>query len=125
MEHALSLCQSQGLKIALASASPLYMLESVLEMFNIRHYFDAVVSAGDLPYSKPHPQVYLNAAEALGVPPVQCVALEDSVNGMIACKAARMRSIVVPSAEMAADPRWSLADYRLSSLSELTAAMIR
>lgn len=125
VEHALSLCQSQGLKIALASASPLYMLESVLEMFNIRHYFDAVVSAGDLPYSKPHPQVYLNAAEALGVPPVQCVALEDSVNGMIACKAARMRSIVVPSAEMAADPRWSLADYRLSSLSELTAAMVR
>lgn len=125
VEHALSLCQSQGLKIALASASPLYMLESVLEMFNIRHYFDAVVSAGDLPYSKPHPQVYLNAAEELGVPPVQCVALEDSVNGMIACKAARMRSIVVPSAEMAADPRWSLADYRLSSLSELTAAMVR
>ncbi|EMD0828455.1 hexitol phosphatase HxpB [Morganella morganii] len=124
VEHALSLCQSLGLKIALASASPLYMLESVLEMFNIRHYFDAVVSAGDLPYSKPHPQVYLNAAEALGVPPVQCVALEDSVNGMIACKAARMRSIVVPSAEMAADPRWSLADYRLSSLSELTAAMV-
>ena len=81
------------------------MLESVLEMFNIRHYFDAVVSARDLPYSKPHPQVYLNAAEALGVPPVQCVALEDSVNGMIACKAARMRSIVVPAAEMAADPR--------------------
>ncbi|MBT0421565.1 hexitol phosphatase HxpB [Morganella morganii] len=125
VEHALSLCQSLGLKIALASASPLYMLESVLEMFNIRHYFDAVVSAGDLPYSKPHPQVYLNAAEALGVPPVQCVALEDSVNGMIACKAARMRSIVVPSAEMAADPRWSLADYRLSSLRELTAAMVR
>ncbi|MBW5406352.1 hexitol phosphatase HxpB [Morganella morganii] len=124
VEHALSLCRSQGLKIALASASPLYMLESVLEMFNIRHYFDAVVSAGDLPYSKPHPQVYLNAAEALSVPPVQCVALEDSVNGMIACKAARMRSIVVPSAEMAADPRWSLADYRLSSLSELTAAMV-
>ncbi|EMD6370799.1 TPA: hexitol phosphatase HxpB [Morganella morganii] len=124
VEHALSLCQSLGLKIALASASPLYMLESVLEMFNIRHYFDAVVSAGDLPYSKPHPQVYLNAAEALGIPPVQCVALEDSVNGMIACKAARMRSIVVPSAEMAADPRWSLADYRLSSLSELTAAMV-
>lgn len=124
VEHALSLCQSLGLKIALASASPLYMLESVLEMFNIRHYFDAVVSAGDLPYSKPHPQVYLNAAEALGVPPVQCVALEDSVNGMIACKAARMRSIVVPSAEMAADPRWSLADYRLLSLSELTAAMV-
>ncbi len=124
VEHALSLCRSQGLKIALASASPLYMLESVLEMFNIRHYFDAVVSAGDLPYSKPHPQVYLNAAEVLGVPPVQCVALEDSVNGMIACKAARMRSIVVPAAEMAADPRWSLADYRLSSLSELTAAMV-
>ena len=125
VEHALTLCRSAGLKIALASASPLYMLESVLDMFNIRDYFDAVVSAGDLPYSKPHPQVYLNAAQALGVKPVQCVSLEDSVNGMISCKAARMRSIVIPAKENAADPRWSLADYKLTSLNELTADMIR
>ena len=52
VEHALSLCQSLGLKIALASASPHFMLERVLELFNIRHYFSAVVSAADLAHSK-------------------------------------------------------------------------
>jgi sugar-phosphatase len=68
-------------------------------MFELREQFDALSSAESLPYSKPHPQVYLNCAASLGVDPMACVALEDSVNGMIASKAARMRSIVVPAEE--------------------------
>ncbi|SUB17111.1 Phosphatase YniC [Pantoea agglomerans] len=62
VETALQLCREQGLKIGLASASPLKMLEQVLEIFNLRPYFDVLASAEALPYSKPHPQVYLNAA---------------------------------------------------------------
>lgn len=118
---ALALCKSQGLKIGLASASPLPMLERVLEIFELRGYFDTLASAEHLPYSKPHPQVYLNAAEQLGIPPVHCVTLEDSVNGMVASKAARMRSIVVPVNSMLSDPRWSLAEVKLSSLEQLSA----
>lgn len=91
-------------------------------MFDLRDQFDALASAEKLPYSKPHPQVYLNCAEMLGVSPLNCVALEDSVNGMIASKAARMRSIVVPEHENFADPRYVLADVKLSSLEQLTAA---
>ncbi|STI75633.1 putative phosphatase [Escherichia coli] len=53
--------------------------------------------------------------------PLTCVALEDSVNGMIASKAARMRSIVVPAPEAQNDPRFVLANVKLSSLTELTA----
>lgn len=120
VEHALQLCQRSGLKIALASASPLFMLERVLEMFNIRSHFEILASAESLPYSKPHPQVYIDAATRLGVDPLNCVTLEDSFNGMIATKAARMRSIVVPDEEYAADPRWALADVKLTSLNELT-----
>lgn len=120
VETALQLCRDQGLKIGLASASPLRMLEQVLEMFNLRHYFDVLSSAESLPYSKPHPQVYLNAADSLAIDPLNCVTLEDSFNGMIATKAARMRSIVVPAAEHRDDPRWALADVRLTSLSELS-----
>ncbi len=56
-----------------------------------------------------------------GVDPLTCVALEDSVNGMIASKAARMRSIVVPAPEAQNDPRFVLANVKLSSLTELTA----
>lgn len=121
VKQSLELCRSEGLKIGLASASPLFMLESVLEMFSLRDYFEVLASAESLPYSKPHPQVYLDAAARLGVDPLNCVTLEDSFNGMIATKAGRMRSIVVPDAIHAADLRWSLADVKLSSLEELTA----
>lgn len=117
--HALACCKRLGLKIGLASASPKYMLENVLEIFNLQDDFDAVVSAQSLPYSKPHPQVYLDAAAELGVNPLHCVALEDSVNGMIASKAARMRSIVVPAAHHRDDPRWSLADIKLNALTDI------
>lgn len=93
----------------------------VLTMFDLRDSFDALASAEKLPYSKPHPQVYLDCAAKLGVDPLTCVALEDSVNGMIASKAARMRSIVVPAPEAQNDPRFVLANVKLSSLTELTA----
>lgn len=120
VEQALKLCKTEGFKIGLASASPLHMLERVLEMFNLRHYFDVLASAEALPYSKPHPQVYLDAAAQLGIDPLNCVTLEDSFNGMVATKAARMRSIVIPDPEYAADPRWALADVKLGSLIELS-----
>jgi len=119
VEQALQLCQQQGLKIGLASASPLHMLERVLEMFDLRKYFDVLASAEALPYSKPHPQVYLDAAAKLGIDPLNCVTLEDSFNGMIATKAARMRSIVVPAAEHREDARWALANVILDDLTQL------
>lgn len=119
VEQALQLCQQQGLKIGLASASPLHMLERVLEMFDLRKYFDVLVSAEALPYSKPHPQVYLDAAAKLGIDPLNCVTLEDSFNGMIATKAARMRSIVVPAADHRDDTRWALANVILDDLTQL------
>lgn len=125
VKEAVALCKAQGLLIGLASASPLHMLEKVLTMFDLRDSFDALASAEQLPYSKPHPQVYLDCAAKLGVSPLACVALEDSVNGMIASKAARMRSIVVPAHEDQHDPRFALADVRLTSLTELTAVDLR
>lgn len=125
VREAVALCKAQGLKVGLASASPLHMLEKVLTMFELRDSFDALASAETLPYSKPHPQVYLDCAAKLGLDPLCCVALEDSVNGMVASKAARMRSIVVPAEEGRHDPRFALADVKLNSLVELTAQQLR
>ncbi|HAT3902288.1 TPA: hexitol phosphatase HxpB [Citrobacter koseri] len=125
VREAVALCKSQGLMVGLASASPLHMLEKVLTMFDLRESFDALASAEKLPYSKPHPQVYLDCAAKLSVDPLTCVALEDSVNGMVASKAARMRSIVVPAEEGQHDPRFALANVKLTSLAELTAAHLR
>lgn len=100
------------------------MLEKVLEMFELRDQFDALASAEHLPYSKPHPRS-ISIAPLSGIAPMSCVALEDSVNGMIASKAARMRSIVVPEAENSRDPRFVLADVKLTSLQQLTVADLR
>lgn len=125
VREAVALCKANGLKVGLASASPLHMLEKVLIMFDLREQFDALASAEALPYSKPHPQVYIDCAAKLGVDPLCCVALEDSVNGMIASKAARMRSIVVPDNEHRQDPRYILADVKLNSLQQLTIQDLR
>jgi sugar-phosphatase len=125
VREAIALCKAQGLRVGLASASPLHMLEKVLSMFDLRDSFDALASAEKLPYSKPHPQVYMDCAAKLGIDPTCCVALEDSVNGMIASKAARMRAIVVPAEENQHDPRFALADVKLTSLVQLTPALLR
>ncbi|XBS68095.1 hexitol phosphatase HxpB [Acerihabitans sp. KWT182] len=124
VQEALEMARGCGLKIGLASASPLFMLENVLDIFTLRHYFDEITSAQYLPYSKPHPEVYLQAAAKLGAQPERCSTLEDSFNGMIATKAARMRSIVVPDPAYRADPRWAVADTKLDSLLSLTTGHI-
>lgn len=75
-----------------------------------------VHSAEAEPYGKPHPAVYLSTAARLGVAPARCLALEDSLNGLIAAKAARMRCVAVPERP---DPRFALADLVLPGLAHL------
>ena len=114
--QALQLCQQQRLPVALATSSNHQMMLAALEHFELMPYFQATCSAQYLPYAKPHPQVYLNAAAALGVAPERCLALEDSIPGVIAAKAARMRCIAVPETKHRHDPRYSIADRTLDSL---------
>ncbi|MXP50976.1 hexitol phosphatase HxpB [Pantoea sp. SoEX] len=120
VESALKLCKECNLKVGLTSASPLCMLQMVLEIFNLNHYFDVIISGDFLPYSKPHPQIYLDAAIKLNIDPQKCIAIEDSINGMIATKAARMHSIVIPAIEYKNDPRWCLSNIKLENITQLT-----
>ncbi|SMB87090.1 sugar-phosphatase [Pasteurella testudinis DSM 23072] len=109
----------RNIKMAVASASPHALLQQITEKCGIRHYFSALVSAADMPYSKPNPAVYLCAAQQLGVEPHFALGIEDSVTGMTAVKAAAMRCIVIPSVAEKDDPRWALADYKLDSLDHI------
>jgi mannitol-1-/sugar-/sorbitol-6-/2-deoxyglucose-6-phosphatase len=61
---------------------------------------------------------YLNCAEAPGISPSQCIAFEDSFNGMMAAKAARMKYVVVPAPEDYDLLKWEAADLKLGSLLE-------
>lgn len=108
--------QAEGWKIGLASSSPMPMIQLLVEHFGIVPYFEAIVSADTAALGKPHPEVYLQCAAQLGVKAHQCVVLEDTVNGCVAAKAARMKVLAVPHHEWAADPRFALADRVVPSL---------
>lgn len=103
-------------KVGLATSSPLSLVGVVLKKLGLENSFHAVASAENLPYGKPHPLVYLKCADTLQVPAVACIAFEDSFNGLIAAKAARMKCVVVPSQEEYHALKWNAADMKLKSL---------
>jgi mannitol-1-/sugar-/sorbitol-6-/2-deoxyglucose-6-phosphatase len=106
-------------RLALASSSPDALIDVTIVKLGIAGLFDVVYSATHEVYGKPHPGVYLTTAAKLGVAPTACVAIEDSLNGVLAAKAARMRCIAVPEVE---DPRFVIADVVLPSLGGLFSA---
>jgi len=103
----------------LASSSQFVLIDAVLDHFYLRDYFQIVHSAESEPYGKPHPGVYLTTASLLGKRARECLAVEDSMNGLVAAKAAMMRCLMVPDVALREDPRLSLADLVVESLEKL------
>ncbi|MFT4063028.1 MAG: hexitol phosphatase HxpB [Edaphocola sp.] len=120
---ALEFFKKRKIKIGLATSSPMRMLQELVGHFGLLPYFDEVTSADTALFGKPHPEVYLQCAHALNEAAFDCVAFEDSVNGMIAAKAARMRVVVVPEEAAYHKPQFGLADAKLRSLEEFGEAL--
>ncbi|MBN9484214.1 MAG: hypothetical protein BGO70_12005 [Bacteroidetes bacterium 43-93] len=123
--NALKMFKAEGFKIGLASSSPTRMIEALVEHFGIREYFDCLTSADEVELGKPHPAVFMHCAKQLDAKPINCVVLEDSVNGMISGKAARMKVIAIPEPIHFDDPRFSLADAKLSSMEDLDMDVVK
>ena len=111
--------------LAIASSAPKSLIEAVLDDSGLRSAFAAAVSSEEVPHGKPAPDVYLAAAERLGVPPTACAAVEDSANGLRSAAAAGLAVIAVPRPEYppAADAL-DQARLVLDSLTELTSDTI-
>jgi HAD superfamily hydrolase (TIGR01509 family) len=118
-EPALQLVRARSDRVGLASSSSRPIIAAVLERLGLTDFFDAVHSADEERYGKPHPAVYLATCERLGAAPTATVALEDSINGVLAAKAGRLRCLAVPEAHHRHDPRFAIADARIDSLVEL------
>ena len=84
----------------------------------------AISSAENLHYGKPHPEVYLNCAEKLESLPVECICFEDSYNGMIAAKAAKMKCVIVPSLPQIKNKAWDAADGKITTLSNFNELLL-
>ncbi len=88
--------KDNGYKIALATSTNAPRVERHLVMSDMKKYFDAVVTGDTVPNGKPAPDIFLIAAERLGVSPADCMGVEDSFNGVRAVKAAGMYTVMVP-----------------------------
>ena len=118
VEYIINFFKQRNFRMGIASSSPMRLINVVVDKLNIRSYLHAITSAESLAYGKPHPQVFINCAEELSVPPNQCIVFEDSFNGLIAAKAAKMKCVVVPHHSVYHRPHWNAADLITKSLHE-------
>ena len=109
-----------GFRIALGSSTPMSNIRVILDAVGVRPFFDAIVCADDVTRGKPDPEVFLKAAERLGLPPARCVVVEDAVVGIQAAKAAGARCLAITTTH----PREKLseADRVVDSLEEVSPA---
>lgn len=103
--------KAQHIPLAVATSSPMTVVAAVLEKTELDNVFDVIVSAEKFPYGKPHPQVYIEACLALGKNPADCMAIEDSLNGTLSAKAARMKVIAIPEQDMRNHKGFGIADF--------------
>lgn len=92
----LEFLKERGVKIALATSTSRQTSELNLEVSDTAKYFDALVCGNDVVNGKPHPEVFLTAAERLGAKPKSCIAFEDSINGIKSAYSAGMVTVMVP-----------------------------
>ena len=111
--------------VGLASSADRPVIEAVLTATGLKPFFDVTVSSGEAGRGKPAPDVYLAAAERLGVPPDRTVAVEDSPNGIRAAIAAGMGVIAIPNPHAPVDDETlATADVVLDAISKLTPAIV-
>ncbi|MFK7812899.1 MAG: beta-phosphoglucomutase [Maribacter sp.] len=95
--------------IALGSASK--NARPILEKVDLIHYFDCIVDGNNVTKAKPDPEVFLIAAEQLGVPPESCVVFEDAVAGIQAANSAKMLSIGIGDSSILSEAKHNFKDF--------------
>jgi mannitol-1-/sugar-/sorbitol-6-/2-deoxyglucose-6-phosphatase len=123
--EAIALCGRRSLPVAVCSGSYAVVIAAALRRLGIESHVTVWHSAEWEPLGKPHPGAYLSTAAKLGLDPVGCVAVEDSFNGAISAKAARMRVVAVPEPAAEDSPRWGFCDAVLPSLVDFDDALLR
>lgn len=118
VEYILKFFRDRNVKMAIASSSPMMLIDTFLDRFSLYDFFECKHSAEFEEYGKPHPGVYITTAKKLNLHPSLCIAFEDSFNGILAAKSAMMQAVAVPDARHYNESRFALADLKLRSLEE-------
>ncbi len=106
----------KNLPMAIASSSPMEIIMAVLEKLKLNSRFSIIQSAENEKFGKPNPAVYIKTIQQLNLPARKILAFEDSINGIMAAKAAHLNVVAIPSVIDFNNPKFSEADLKLPSL---------
>lgn len=95
LEGFLKDADAAAIQMGVTSAGILFNIDFVPDGLNIRHYFDVIISAESVKESKPHPEIFLMAAELMGVPSPECLVFLDTPKGVEAASKEGMRCVVI------------------------------
>lgn len=115
--------KEQGIPTVLATSSDKKRIQAVLDQCELRAYFNEIVCGVDFERGKPDPEIFLHAADKVGVPAKNCIVIEDSYNGLTAAKRADMYCIGVRHKLINMD--LSQAERIVNSLSEIRVAELK
>lgn len=115
---------NNGIQLIVASSASNVTIHRVFNCFGLHQYFSHIVSGEDFPQSKPHPAIFLKAAELSGTPVEECIVIEDSTNGIKAAKAAGIYCVGYKS-EHSKMQDISLADMIINHFDELDCEKIK
>ena len=114
--------REMNLRLAVATSSVSASARPFLDRHRLTAFFDVIVTGEEIERGKPSPDIYLSAAEKLGIPADACLVVEDALSGIAAAKAAKMRVVAIPDTRFVdARDYEKQADYLLSDLSEIPA----
>ncbi len=119
LDALLAFLRAHGVAMAVASSTNRAQVEEYLDTAGVRGFFGAVLGGDMIERSKPCPDIYLAAARALGVPPEECLVLEDSYNGVRAGAAAGCETVMIPDLAPATDEMRALAACILPGLADV------
>jgi len=110
-------------RLAVASSSPKWEVEKHLKDAGIRDYFSVIVCGDMVEKSKPEPEIYLKACELLKVKPQECIALEDSKNGLLSAYRAGCKPIMVPDLWQPDEETLQIIKAKYSDLEQVKEAL--
>ena len=111
--------KQNGYKIALATSTNASRVDRHLVQSDMKKYFDAVVTGDTVPNGKPAPDIFLIAAQRIGIDPSECMGVEDSFNGVRAVKAAGMYTVMAPDMVAPTKEILSIADACVDDLRQI------
>lgn len=114
--------KSKGLPMGIASGSSMHHIKTILDKFDLNNFFNLVYSIDFERFGKPHPGIYISACKKLKIDPVYSVAFEDSFNGILAGKAAKMKVVALLDDGEINNTKFDFADLKIESLINFGAA---